>query len=292
MTETAQHRLDDGGLSVVVLAAGAELASLRHPATGELLWQAGPAWPRHAPVLFPIVGRLNGDTLRHEGRTYRLTQHGFARDRRFAWAAREATTCRLVLEDDAETRAMFPFAFRLEVNYALAEGGLRVTYRITNTGEGVLPTGLGAHPAFRWPLAPGVAPEAHVLEFAAEETAPVRRLKDGLLRPEPEPTPIQGRVLPLNRALFAADALILDQPASHSLCYGAPNGPALELGWEGFPQLGLWSRAGGDFLCIEPWHGMADPVGFDGPFTAKPGLMLIPPGESREAGWWVRVEAA
>jgi hypothetical protein len=42
----------------------------------------------------------------------------------------------------------------------------------------------------------------------------------------------------------------------------------------------LWSKAGGDFLCIEPWYGYASPEGFDGPFETKPGLMHIASGAS------------
>ena len=111
--------MSNGTLSATVKADGAELCSLRDAAGDEMLWQAAPVWPRHAPVLFPIVGRLKDDTLRHDGKSYRLTQHGFARDRRFAWLNRSATACRLVLHEDAETRAMYPFAFRLEIAFAL-----------------------------------------------------------------------------------------------------------------------------------------------------------------------------
>ena len=147
-----------------------------------MLWQARPVWPRHAPVLFPIVGRLKDDTLRHEGKSYRLTQHGFARDRRFAWLNRSATACRLVLHEDAETRAMYPFAFRLEIAFALDDDVLEQRFTLTNPGRGVLPASLGAHPGFVWPLTEGVEKAAHVLEFAESEPAPVRRLTGGLLR--------------------------------------------------------------------------------------------------------------
>ena len=93
-------------------------------------------------------------------------------------------------------------------------------------------------------------------------------------------------MLQLDPALFAADAVILDQPASRSVRFTAPGAEAIEVSWDGFLQLGLWSRMTGeggcaDFLCIEPWHGMASPEGFDGEFRDKPGLMLIPPGERR-----------
>ncbi len=284
-----QHALHNGRIGATITAAGAELCSLRDAAGTEWLWQAGPAWPRHAPVLFPIVGRLKDDALHHQGRTYRLTQHGFARDRRFAWSERHPTACRLVLEDDAESRAVYPFAFRLEFGFALEDDTLVVSARLANPGAAVLPASLGAHPAFRWPLREGIAKSDHLLRFAAAETAPVRRLTGGLLQPGTHPNPIRDGVLALDEALFAADALILDQPASRSLRYEAPCGRALEISWTGYRELGLWMKPGAAFLCIEPWYGMASPADFDGAFLDKPGLMLIPPGERRVFEYRVRV---
>ena len=254
-----------------------------------MLWQAGPVWPRHAPVLFPIVGRLKDDRLRHQGKSYHLPQHGFARDRRFAWLNRSATACRLVLHEDAGTRAVYPFAFRLEIAFALDDDALETTFTVTNPGREVLPASLGAHPAFVWPLVEGLEKDAHLLEFAEPETAPVHRLDGGLLKPEPEPTPIAGQALALDPALFAADAVILTQPASRSVRYTASGAPAIEVAWEGFEQLGIWSRDGGDFVCIEPWHGMASPTDFDGEFRDKPGLMLIPPGDRRMLSMRIRL---
>ena len=284
-----RHVLSNGYLSAAVKAEGAELCSLCDAEGTEMLWQANPVWPRHAPVLFPIVGRLAGDALHHAGKTYRLTQHGFARDRRFAWLSRSPTSCRLVLHDDGETRALYPFAFRLEVTFTLEDDALTQNFTVTNTGREVLPASIGAHPAFVWPLRPGLEQTDHQLEFEEDEPAPIRRLQDGLLKPEPDPTPITGRVLALDPSLFDADALILDQPASHSVRYGAPGAETIEISWEGFRQLGIWRRAGGDFICIEPWFGMASPVGWDDDFARKPGLMLIPPGESKVCSLRIRL---
>jgi galactose mutarotase-like enzyme len=284
-----RHTLENGYLSVSVKADGAELCSLCDAQGTEMLWQAHPVWPRHAPVLFPIVGRLKDDRLVHAGKSYRLTQHGFARDRRFAWLSRTATACRLVLHDDAETRALYPFAFRFEVSYSLDDDALVNAFTITNTGRETLPASVGAHPAFVWPLNPDFEKTAHVLDFAEEEPAPIRRLTGGLLRPEPEPTPIKGHMLALDPALFEADAIILDHPASRSVRYTAPAAEAIEVSWEGFRELGIWRREGGDFLCIEPWHGMASEVGWDGDFIDKPGLMLIPPGEQRVCTMRIRL---
>ncbi|HVZ07034.1 aldose 1-epimerase family protein [Rhodopila sp.] len=277
-------------LSACVKADGAELCRLRDAAGTEYLWDAGPAWPRHAPVLFPIVGRLKDDTLRHRGVSYRLTQHGFARDRRFAWVERTPEGCRLVLEDDEATRARYPFRFRFELAFRVAATALSVDYGVTNTGEEVLPASMGAHPAFRWPLQPRRMKTDYALTFESEETEKLRGVEDGLLTPADRLSPIRGRFLPLSVALFAADALILSRPASRSVRFAAADGPALTVAWEGFPHLGLWMRPGGDFLCIEPWAGMASPPDFDGDILEKPWMMLIPPGESRRAGYTVTVE--
>src|SRR5438132_9837417 len=107
------HTLRSGAIAAIIKADGAELCSLRNADGLELLWQAGPEWPRHSPVLFPIVGRLKNDRLHHRGKSYPMTQHGFARDQRFDWVEQEAASCRLVLADNDATRARYPFAFRL-----------------------------------------------------------------------------------------------------------------------------------------------------------------------------------
>jgi len=283
-----RYILSNGTVSATIKADGAELCSLRNGANEEMLWQAAPVWPRHAPILFPIVGRLKNDRLRHQGVAYHLTQHGFARDRRFAWLNRAATACRLVLHDDAETRAMYPFAFRLEVAFTLDDDALVQSVTIANPGQGVLPASLGAHPAFHWPLADGLEKTAHVIEFSEPEEGPIRRLADGLLSAESDPMSI-GRTLSLDPGLFAADAMILTAPSSRSVRYSAPGAPAIEVAWEGFRELGIWSRPGGDFLCIEPWHGTASPADFDGEFLDKPGLMLIPRGDHRTLTMRIRL---
>ncbi|PBB99719.1 aldose 1-epimerase family protein [Mesorhizobium sp. WSM3862] len=285
-----QLTLDGDGISATVVGQGAELVSLRDAEGAELLWQAGPEWRRHSPVLFPIVGRLKGDQLRHRGKAYPMTQHGFARDRRFAWAKQGPSSCTLVLTDDTETHTRFPFAFRLAISYSLGPRQLGVTFEVANTGDEVLPASVGAHPAFNWPLLPELPKEAYRLTFADDEPAPIRRLKDGLMLPTPQPTPVEGKTLALSERLFDDDAVILDRPASTSVRYAAGRGPAIEMSWQGFNELGIWSKPGGaPFLCIEPWHGVASPVDFDGEFADKPGVMLIPPGAKRKLTYRITI---
>ncbi|MDB5505076.1 MAG: aldose epimerase [Tardiphaga sp.] len=277
-----RHTLSNGRVTAVIKADGAELCSLKNIHGHEVLWQAGPEWPRHAPILFPIVGKLNGDVLRHRGQSYAMTQHGFARDQRFAWTGQGPTSCALSLQDSPASRAKYPFAFRLDVTYAIEGDELAIGYAITNTGDEILPASIGAHPAFRWPLVEGADKSDHTIIFSDAEPAPIRRLDGGLLSPQSEPSPVQGGALALSESLFADDAMILDQLASTSLSYSGPGGPTITLAWQGFHELGIWSKpSGAPFLCIEPWQGYASPVDFDGEFADKPGVMHIAVGQTR-----------
>lgn len=289
------HALRSGRLTATIQAQGAELCSLKDGNGIEFVWQAEPAWPRHAPLLFPIVGRLIDDELRHRGKTSRMTQHGFARDSRFAWAERGESRCVLVLEDSAATRALYPFAFRLTALYRLDESGLDLSLTIANTGNETLPASLGGHPAFNWPLQPGLAKESYALTFPNTESAPIRRLDGGLLRAAAEPSPVNGTILPLSESLFVDDAIIFDRINSTSVRYAAGDGagPWLEMSWRGFRELGVWSKpSGAPFLCIEPWRGYASPAGFDGEFSDKPGLMHIAAGAEQRLSFRIEVGAA
>jgi galactose mutarotase-like enzyme len=283
------HTLRGDGIAATVKADGAELCSLKNAEGRELLWQAGPEWPRHSPLLFPIVGRLKNDELRHRGKTYPMTQHGFARDQRFDWMQRGPNSCKLVLTDSTETRTRYPFAFRLAVSFTAARADLDVAFEVTNTGDEMLPASIGAHPAFNWPLLPGLAKDAYEITFSNDEPAPIRRLKAGLMRAMPEPNPVSGKKLALSERLFDDDAVIFDRLVSTSARYAAEHGPSIEVSWDGFQELGIWSKLGGaPFLCIEPWRGFASPAAFDGEFIHKPGLMHIAPAEKRVLTYRIR----
>jgi galactose mutarotase-like enzyme len=266
-------------LSATVNPFGAELMSLRDGQGRELMTDADPAfWAGHAPILFPIVGRLNGDVLRIDGVEYPMKQHGFAR--RMAWevvgAGVDAVT--LLLRDDASTRASYPFAFDLAVLYLVEEATLSCRVRVSNTGDVPLPMSFGFHPAFAWPLPYGAPREDHRIVFAADEPAPIKRLSDGLIAGD-RPSPLDDRTLALTDALFADDALVWDPIHSSGVSYGPPSGPRLDIDFPDTPQLGIWSKPGAAFVCIEPWHGHADPAGFTGDFRNKPGVIQIAPGD-------------
>lgn len=272
------------GLSARIDPFGAELIALTDTSGREYLTDADPRWwIGHAPVLFPIVGRLRDDTLRLRERTYRLDKHGFARKSDFEVMEASPDRATFRLTDSEATRASYPFAFELEVAFAVSEMTLAMRATVRNPGEAPLPFSFGFHPAFAWPLPGGAAKEAHRVEFAAAEPAEIRRIdpSSALLLPEAEPTPVGGNVLVPRAALFEADALIWTDLVSRACRFGADAGAWLDLAFPDSPHLGIWQKPGAPFLAIEPWHGFNDPVGFDGDFRDKPGVINLAPGIAR-----------
>lgn len=267
---------------------GAEPHSLRSTDGHELLWQAGEEWRRHAPVLFPIVGRVPDDAISVDGRTYPMGQHGFARDLEWEVVASDESSVSLRLRDSDGTRERFPFAFELTVTYAMDAAGLTTTYAVSNPArDEALPVSIGSHPAFAWPLEPGAARTDHVVVFDAPEPAPIRRLDHTLVLPGAQPSPFDGATLRLDPSLFAADAIVMDQVASKGLRYLAPSGRGLRMTWdEVFDVFVVWSKPdGADLLCLEPCVGGAAPIDFAGDFRDKPGVRLVEPGSTLTASY-------
>ena len=271
-------------LSAEVAPLGAELVRLTDAAGNELQWSGDPAvWQGRAPILFPIVGMLANGRYRFDGTEYAMPKHGFARHSRFEVVARSANAATFRLEASAETRAVYPFAFRLDIAFALTGATLRMAAAITNGGDRPMPASFGFHPAFRWPLPYGEPRDGHDIRFAQAEPEPIRRIDaDGLLTPARQQTPVVDDRLALRDELFVADALIFDRLRSRRLSYGAGRGPRLAVAFDDMPLLGVWTKPGAGFVCIEPWQGIADPQGFAGDIRDKPGIVEIAPGAMRE----------
>ncbi len=287
------HTLTSNTLTATIAAHGAELQSLKNHQGDEFIWQADPMiWARHAPLLFPIVGRLANDQLIHQGNAYPITQHGFARDMEFSWLERGEHYCLLQLVDSQTSRERYPFPFQLQLAYQLQDNCLAIDYILTNNGDTDLPASIGAHPAFAWPL-PGCHSKAnHTIAFEKTETAPIRRLDHGLMLADGQTTPVQENALLLKDELFIEDAIIFDQLRSHLVSYSAPGSAKVVVEFSDFPHLGIWSKPGAEFVCIEPWQGYASPTNFNGEFTQKPGIALIKPGQSKSWKHAITIEPA
>ncbi len=285
--------LRNARLTARIAPLGAELVSLTDADGRELMTDADPAfWTGHAPILFPIVGRLQDDAYRVDGATYRLPQHGFARRRTFDMVARDDASVTFELTDDAQTRAVYPFAFVLHVEHRLIDATLTTSVTVSNNGTGNLPASVGFHPAYAWPLPYDHDRATHAIVFSDAEGDSVATIAaNGTIAEQGRASPLDGRTLPLTDALFAQDALVWDPVVSRSVRYGAPDGPQLRVNYPGLPKLGIWSKPGARFVCIEPWAGIADPEGFAGDIFDKPGIHRIAPGQSRRFAMSVTLEA-
>jgi len=271
------------GLTARINPFGAELSSLTDAAGREYMTDADPAfWSGRAPLLFPIVGALADDALRLDGQSYRMPKHGFARRSAFALVEQDAYRAVFRLEDSAETQASYPFAFALEMAFTLSGMTLGMSATVYNTGALALPFSFGFHPAFAWPLPGGADKAAHRIVFEHDEPQPIRQLDkaSGLIKPDSLPTPVAGRELALDPDLFRADALIWSELRSRRLSYGADGGAWLDVAFPGTPMLGIWQVPGARYICIEPWQGHSDPMGYMGGFHEKPGVVSLVPGTS------------
>lgn len=274
-------RIANDILSIEVSSLGAEMQAATTRDGANWLWNGNAAfWTGRSPVLFPIVGKAPDDTLLIDGKPYSMAQHGFARRREFSLVAATETFCRYALEATDETRAIYPFDFRLSVEHILDGPTLTVAADVENRGDVTMPFGFGFHPAFLWPLPGGVGkPHVVTLDNGAE---PKRQpLQNGLLSQVRETSPFGKGRLVLAQGQFENDALVFPEGAGDGLTYEAEGGPALKFHFENLPNLALWTKPGAPFLCIEPWHGTAAEYGGSRELKDRPYTTVLSAGESR-----------
>lgn len=281
--------IENQQLQLRIHPKGAELQSIFHkPFQTEYMWGGDPTvWGKHSPLLFPMVGTLRDNSYHYQGRTYSLPRHGFARDREFAAETQAADSIGFLLKSDADTQKNYPFDFELRVLYRLEGSALRATYRVTNPAPAPLYFSVGGHPAFKVPLVPGTEYTDYYLEFDQTENTPRWPIsKDGLIDTPPQPLLNNTRILPLSKDLFAKDALVMKHPASSGVALRSKKTErGLKMDYPGFPFLGIWAAPNADFVCLEPWCGIADPVGSNQEWTEKEGIQRLQPGETFERTW-------
>lgn len=272
---------------------GAELLSVMHTDHGlEYMWNADPKyWAKTSPVLFPVVGTLKDNTYFYKGTPYKLPRHGFARDKEFGVKAYNEDSVTFTISNDQETIRTFPFQFTFDIIYKVEDEALSVTYSVLNqeTSEDMY-FSVGGHPAFKIPLAEGTVYDDYSLVFDQKETSgrwPIS--KEGLIESSPDPLLNNTNTLKLTKELFAKDALVLKHLQSQSVqLHSGKTEHGLEFNFEEFPFLGLWAAPGADFVCIEPWCGIADSVNTDQQLPNKEGIICLPAGKKFEATWRVR----
>ena len=271
----AMHILENEYLKVMVADAGAELSSVFDKETEEeRLWNADPAvWNRHAPILFPFVGRVIGGVYRIGEKEYTMKpQHGFARDKEFECVAATQyfVTHRLVSTE--ETKEIYPYDFELLVTHSLdAENPrmLRVDWEVKNTGNDVMYYSIGGHPGFMIPE--GEKKEDYYIEFPGRDDLKYISVNpaNGFAAPDVEyKLETENGFIKYNETI--PDTWIFDFQNIETVRIARPDKtPAITMNCGEFPLLAVWANANGPFICLEPWFGRTDNDGFTGTIDEK-----------------------
>ncbi len=257
------------------------------------MWDFDPTiWKSTAPVLFPIVGALKEGSYIWKGEKYSLPRHGFIRDNpQLLLTGITAGSLTFGMSYSKETHKVYPFDFEFSIRFLLEGTKIRVIHQVTNTGNSALLFSLGAHPAFKCPIQPDEKYEDYYLEFEVPENSSTWLLHEtGTILDQTAPVFNGSNILPLTHELFSKDALVFKDLKSRKVTLRSRKSKeALSVSYEDFPYLGIWAKTNGDFVCIEPWLGIADRWDTDQRFENKEGILQLATGAVFEATYIVEI---
>lgn len=294
--------LENDELLVTVARRGAELTRIYDKkADREVLWCAEPSvWNRHAPVLFPFVGKCYEGAYVHDGKEYGMTPHGFARDMDFEPLLCDMDECWFRLKDTPETYEKYPFHFEVEIGHRLEGRTIEVMWKVANTDSGEMLFMMGGHPAFQVPEG------KNIYDFTFEFNR--RGCREGqftdclhYLAPNAkgyEKEELQGDLklsegrVPLTKGFFdTALTYMFDEAQVSSVSLMVDGSPYVTLECSDFPYLGIWTmEATHPFVCLEPWYGICASDGYKGELKDRRGIISLPGWENWQKSYQIRVE--
>lgn len=284
----AEHILENEFLRVTVADAGAELISVWDKASGqERIWNADPAvWNRHAPILFPFVGKVYEGKYRIGEKEYAMkTQHGFARDMAFACVEKTADSVTHRVTATEQTRAIYPYEFQLTVCHRLSGKQLAIEWTIENLGAEKMYFSIGGHPGLMAPE--GVRKEDCLISFPGKtEMQYLSANAAGYILPEIKTLPLRDGFASWQADI--PDTWIFEDHQVQSVGIAHPDGtPFVTMHCEAFPMLAIWANPDGPFICLEPWFGRADDDGFTGTVEQKKDMQALNAGEKQEIAYTI-----
>lgn len=273
-------------LKASIKHAGAELFSLKDNQNKEYIWEGNPDfWGKHSPVLFPIVGTLKNNTYTIDKKEYQLSRHGFARDMEFKLVEKTGNSAVFSLESNAETLKKYPFEFELQLIYTLESTSLNIEYIVINKGETKMPFSIGAHPAIALPE----NFENYSFKFEKQEPLKYNLLENDLISNKTETLKTTENVVPLTYKLFENDALVFKTLESNSLTILENKKPYVQVDFEDFPSLGIWTKDQAPFVCIEPWFGYSDTADNSGDLFKKEGILVLEIDQSFHSQFSIKI---
>ncbi|MDO6758965.1 aldose 1-epimerase family protein [Tamlana sp. 2_MG-2023] len=288
--------LENDLLKIAVKKNGAELCqiqSTKHDT--QFMWDANPdVWGSFAPNLFPIIGALKNGSYHFSGESYSLPKHGIIRnntDIELHEQSKNSLTFKLIYNND--TLKVYPFKFEFYLTYTLKNSTITLTHSIKNVDSKTMYFSLGGHPAFKCPLNADEIYEDYQLEFEHEENSSTHliNMENGLISSETKPIFNASKTLALTHDLFNADALIFKDLKSKKVTLKSKNhGAILSVSYKDFPYLGIWAKPTGDYVCIEPWLGIADHENTNQDFKTKEGILQLELNKTFAASYTIEID--
>ncbi len=269
------HIIENEFMTASIASLGAELQSLKMKKTDdEYIWQGNPdVWSGHSPLLFPVVGRLKGDSFIYEGKKYALGKHGFARKTEFEAKKMSGSRLIMILKSGAH-KENYPFDFVLEIDYELIGKSLKVTHRVTNLDGRTMYFSLGAHPGFNCGM-------GDYILFPEDKAAWAYKLDDEtkLSTEEKIEQGVYEHKLTVTEDIFAHDALIFEGLRSDYVTLYCGGKKRVTVDFGSAPCLGIWAKPGAKYVCIEPWHGIDDTPSATGILSGKKQIVSLAAGD-------------
>jgi galactose mutarotase-like enzyme len=284
-------QLQNNDLIIKVKSFGAELCSVFSSKNNiEYIWQASQdLWPRHAPNLFPIVGKLKDNSFSYLNNNYQLPQHGFARDNEFICIEKTDSKLTFELTANEETLKHYPFHFSLQISYILTANSLITNYKIYNPSNTEIYFSVGAHPAFNCPLQTSDTFEDYDLVFPTKKELVINTLNDGLIKNNTKTISLNENKLKVSKTLFDNDALVfMNSQIENVSLISNKTKHGVTMKCTNWPFFGIWTKKNSEkFICLEPWFGIADSETTNSNFTNKTGIVKLLPEQNFDCSFSV-----
>lgn len=283
-------------LKISIKPEGAELAEISAVKYGtQFLWDANPKiWGSFAPNLFPIIGALKNNTYYFENKMYTLPKHGFIRNNNeIKLTAQNHNSLTFALKHTTDTLKIYPFKFEFRITFTLTDNTITVTHHIDNLGHTPMYFSLGGHPAFKCPVFKNENYEDYYLDFEYPETSATHLIDmtNGMISETVKPLLDNTKTLHLTHNLFKDDALIFKDLKSKNIALKSKqNGIILSINYQDFKYLGIWAKPNGNYVCIEPWLGIADNVNTNQDFKHKEGIIKLAQGKTFKAAYTIKID--
>ena len=290
------YSLENSLIKITACTHGGELHSITSKKDGtEYLWNGNPEyWKYHAPILFPIIGKVMDSRYIVDGKVYELPAHGLARTSEFQMleiGENDFITFELKYSEDS--LKIYPYKFSLRIKYTLEENSINVTYSVINLDDKEIYFSIGAHPAFMCPIEKDELLEEYYLEFSEMETTSVMGVnKDVYLSRENRRFLDNETTLQLSKELFKNGLLMFNDLKSNKIAIKSKkSNKSLSIEFNEFPYLCLWApENGAPFLCIEPWFGHPEYEDFNGEFKDREGTVSLKIGDHFNCSYKVKIE--